>query len=190
MVFPHRACASRRRCSHSGISMGLYLVATPRDGWWLSSPSGTAGASPPYRPRLLLEAAVSAALPLGQSQRPVSGADSIRSRNRRVTEPETRSVVDNAPGVQLAAILGLDPYGPVVDGHRVRRYRRGPPATIVKIDERASLKSRPELSSRAMGKLLYLSRADVERLLDVDSMLEALGRALVVFSSGQASVPP
>ena len=29
-----------------------------------------------------------------------------------------------------------------------------------------------------MGKLLYLSRADVERLLDVDSMLEALGKAL------------
>ena len=41
-----------------------------------------------------------------------------------------------------------------------------------------------------MGELLYLSRADVERLLDVDSMLDALGRALVVFSSGIASVPP
>ncbi len=41
-----------------------------------------------------------------------------------------------------------------------------------------------------MGKLLYLSRADVERLLDVDAMLDALGQALVVFSSGQASVPP
>ncbi|MHB8614348.1 MAG: ornithine cyclodeaminase family protein [Candidatus Dormibacteraceae bacterium] len=41
-----------------------------------------------------------------------------------------------------------------------------------------------------MGDLLYLSRADVERLLDIDSMLDALGRALVVFSSGQASVPP
>src|SRR5450759_4574600 len=142
MVFPHRACASRRRCSHSGISMGLYLVATPRDGWWLSSPSGTAGASPPYRPRLLLEAAVSAALSLGQSQRPVSGADSIRSCNRRVTEPETRSVVDNAPGVQLAAILALDPYSSVVDGHTVGGYRSPPPTAIVKIDERASWKSR------------------------------------------------
>jgi alanine dehydrogenase len=92
--------------------------------------------------------------------------------------------------VQLAAIFGLDPYGPVVDGHRVRRYRTALPVTIVKIDERASLKSRRELSSRPVGELLYLSRADVERLLDVDSMLDALGKALVVFSSGQASVPP
>jgi len=41
-----------------------------------------------------------------------------------------------------------------------------------------------------VGELLYLSRADVERLLDVDSMLDALGTALVVFSSGRASVPP
>ena len=41
-----------------------------------------------------------------------------------------------------------------------------------------------------MGELLYLSRADVERLLDIDSMLEALGKALVVFSSGITSVPP
>ncbi|MGA8923511.1 MAG: ornithine cyclodeaminase family protein, partial [Candidatus Dormiibacterota bacterium] len=41
-----------------------------------------------------------------------------------------------------------------------------------------------------MGQLLYLSRADVERLLDVDAMLEALGNALVLFSSGVTSVPP
>jgi ornithine cyclodeaminase/alanine dehydrogenase-like protein (mu-crystallin family) len=41
-----------------------------------------------------------------------------------------------------------------------------------------------------MGELLYLSRADVERLLDVDSMLDALGEALVTFSSGITSVPP
>ena len=41
-----------------------------------------------------------------------------------------------------------------------------------------------------MGALLYLSRADVERLLDVDALLEALGKALVVFSSGTTSVPP
>jgi len=41
-----------------------------------------------------------------------------------------------------------------------------------------------------VGELLYLSRADVERLLDVDALLEALGKALVVFSSGIASVPP
>jgi ornithine cyclodeaminase/alanine dehydrogenase-like protein (mu-crystallin family) len=41
-----------------------------------------------------------------------------------------------------------------------------------------------------MGELLYLSRADVERLLDIDAMLDALGQALVVFSSGITSVPP
>ncbi len=41
-----------------------------------------------------------------------------------------------------------------------------------------------------MGELLYLCRADVERLLDVEAMLEALARALVVFSSGVTSVPP
>jgi alanine dehydrogenase len=41
-----------------------------------------------------------------------------------------------------------------------------------------------------VGKLLYLSRAEVERLLDVDTMLEALGKALVLFSSGVTSVPP
>lgn len=41
-----------------------------------------------------------------------------------------------------------------------------------------------------MGELLYLNRQEVERLLDVDAMLEALGRALVIYSSGRASVPP
>jgi alanine dehydrogenase len=41
-----------------------------------------------------------------------------------------------------------------------------------------------------VGELLYLSRADVERLLDVDAMLDALGRALVAYSSGTTSVPP
>ncbi len=41
-----------------------------------------------------------------------------------------------------------------------------------------------------MGDLLYLSRADVERLLDIDSMLEALANALVIYSSGITSVPP
>jgi len=41
-----------------------------------------------------------------------------------------------------------------------------------------------------VGELLYLSRADVERLLDIDAMLDALGKALVVYSSGIASVPP
>jgi ornithine cyclodeaminase/alanine dehydrogenase-like protein (mu-crystallin family) len=60
----------------------------------------------------------------------------------------------------------------------------------VKIDDLASLKSQAALSSRAVGQLLYLSRSDVEHLLDLDSMLDALGKALVVFSSGKASVPP
>ncbi|HEY1420214.1 MAG TPA: ornithine cyclodeaminase family protein [Candidatus Dormibacteraeota bacterium] len=41
-----------------------------------------------------------------------------------------------------------------------------------------------------MGQLLYLSRNEVERLLDVDAMLDALGKALVLFSSGVTSVPP
>jgi ornithine cyclodeaminase/alanine dehydrogenase-like protein (mu-crystallin family) len=41
-----------------------------------------------------------------------------------------------------------------------------------------------------VGGLLYLSRAEVERLLDIDAMLDALGRALVVLSSGVTSVPP
>jgi len=39
-------------------------------------------------------------------------------------------------------------------------------------------------------ELLYLSREDVERLLDVDAMLDALGDALVAFSSGITVVPP
>jgi ornithine cyclodeaminase/alanine dehydrogenase-like protein (mu-crystallin family) len=41
-----------------------------------------------------------------------------------------------------------------------------------------------------MRELLYLSHADVETLLDVDEMLEAIARALVLFSSGVTSVPP
>src|SRR5436190_132092 len=42
----------------------------------------------------------------------------------------------------------------------------------------------------AVGELLYLSREDVERVLDVDAMLDALAEALVAYSSGRASVPP
>jgi alanine dehydrogenase len=42
----------------------------------------------------------------------------------------------------------------------------------------------------AVSELLYLSRADVERLLDVDAMLDALAEALVLFSAGKASAPP
>src|SRR6266852_2290596 len=42
----------------------------------------------------------------------------------------------------------------------------------------------------AVSDLLYLSRADVERLLDVDAMIDALGEALVLYSAGKTSVPP
>lgn len=38
--------------------------------------------------------------------------------------------------------------------------------------------------------MLYLSRRDVEALLDVDAMLDALRRAFVQISSGDVSVPP
>ncbi|HEX9100214.1 MAG TPA: ornithine cyclodeaminase family protein [Candidatus Dormibacteraeota bacterium] len=41
-----------------------------------------------------------------------------------------------------------------------------------------------------MPELLYLSREDVERLLDVDAMLDALGKALIAFSAGITTVPP
>jgi alanine dehydrogenase len=41
-----------------------------------------------------------------------------------------------------------------------------------------------------MGSLLYLSRSDVEALLDVDAMLDALAAALAAYSSGTASAPP
>jgi ornithine cyclodeaminase/alanine dehydrogenase-like protein (mu-crystallin family) len=39
-------------------------------------------------------------------------------------------------------------------------------------------------------ELLYLSREDVERLLDIDAMLDALSRALIAFSAGITTVPP
>src|SRR5262245_37377174 len=42
----------------------------------------------------------------------------------------------------------------------------------------------------AVSELLYLCRADVERVLDIDAMLDALAQALVAFSTGRASVPP
>lgn len=38
--------------------------------------------------------------------------------------------------------------------------------------------------------MLYLSRKDVESLLDVDAMLDALAHAFVKLSSGEISVPP
>ena len=42
----------------------------------------------------------------------------------------------------------------------------------------------------AVADLLYLSRTDVESLLDVDAMLDALAAALAAYSSGAASAPP
>src|SRR3982075_4281570 len=99
------------------------------------------------------------------------------------------AAVDDTPGVQPAAILALNSHGPVVDGHCDRGYRSHPGAAILKIDERPSWKSCRGLSSPAVGDLLYLSRADVEGLLDVDALLDALGKALVIFSSGVRSVP-
>src|SRR5690348_8191127 len=42
----------------------------------------------------------------------------------------------------------------------------------------------------AVGELLYLSRSDVESLLDVDAMLDALARAFALYSSGVTSAPP
>jgi ornithine cyclodeaminase/alanine dehydrogenase-like protein (mu-crystallin family) len=46
------------------------------------------------------------------------------------------------------------------------------------------------ISCPVVRELLYLSQSDVEDLLDVDAMLEAIGQALVLFSSGVTSVPP
>jgi ornithine cyclodeaminase/alanine dehydrogenase-like protein (mu-crystallin family) len=41
-----------------------------------------------------------------------------------------------------------------------------------------------------VNHVLYLTRAQVEDLLDVDALLDALARALVTFSAGTTSVPP
>jgi ornithine cyclodeaminase/alanine dehydrogenase-like protein (mu-crystallin family) len=38
--------------------------------------------------------------------------------------------------------------------------------------------------------MLVLSQEEVERLLDVDQLLDALERAFVELSAGRASVPP
>jgi ornithine cyclodeaminase/alanine dehydrogenase-like protein (mu-crystallin family) len=46
------------------------------------------------------------------------------------------------------------------------------------------------LSWPDVRELLYLSREDVERLLDVDAMLDALGKVLIAFSAGITIVPP
>ena len=42
----------------------------------------------------------------------------------------------------------------------------------------------------AVASLLYLSRSEVERLLDVDAMLDVLAGALAAYSDGSASAPP
>ena len=41
-----------------------------------------------------------------------------------------------------------------------------------------------------VGELLYLSGADVEALLDIGAMFDALAAALAAYSSGKASAPP
>ena len=41
-----------------------------------------------------------------------------------------------------------------------------------------------------MNGILYLSRAEVEHLLDVDALLDALAGALALLSAGATSVPP
>jgi alanine dehydrogenase len=46
------------------------------------------------------------------------------------------------------------------------------------------------LSWPGVRELLYLSREDVERLLDIDAMLDALGKVLIAFSAGITTVPP
>jgi alanine dehydrogenase len=46
------------------------------------------------------------------------------------------------------------------------------------------------LSWPGVRELLYLSREDVERLLNVDAMLDALGEVLIAFSAGITTVPP
>ena len=53
---------------------------------------------------------------------------------------------------------------------------------------KALCSARPYLGP--LGELLYLDRSDVERLLDIDAMLDALGAAFVAFSEGRTSVPP
>lgn len=53
---------------------------------------------------------------------------------------------------------------------------------------KALCSARPYLGP--LGELLYLDRSDVERLLDIDAMLDALGSAFVAFSEGRTSVPP
>jgi ornithine cyclodeaminase/alanine dehydrogenase-like protein (mu-crystallin family) len=41
-----------------------------------------------------------------------------------------------------------------------------------------------------VNRILYLSRAEVEHLLDVDALLDALAGSLAAFSAGTTSVPP
>lgn len=41
-----------------------------------------------------------------------------------------------------------------------------------------------------MHRILYLTRAEVERLLDIDALVDALAQAFAAWSSGLTSVPP
>ena len=48
----------------------------------------------------------------------------------------------------------------------------------------------PAQPMTALNCILYLSRAQVEGLLDVEVLLDALARALISLSAGTTSVPP
>jgi len=102
---PLRAAPRNALCRSGTALDGQSESGLPAEDWVLGGAAGS--------------------VPIGQSQRPVSGTSSIRGRDRRPTEPDARTVVDNTPGVQLAAILALDSYGPVIDGHCSEANRVG-----------------------------------------------------------------
>jgi ornithine cyclodeaminase/alanine dehydrogenase-like protein (mu-crystallin family) len=59
----------------------------------------------------------------------------------------------------------------------------------VRIDETDPV-SADRYNDRLVYRILFLSRAQVEGLLDVEVLLDALARALMSFSAGTTSVPP
>jgi ornithine cyclodeaminase/alanine dehydrogenase-like protein (mu-crystallin family) len=61
---------------------------------------------------------------------------------------------------------------------------------ILEIDEARSWKASGRYHPGGVAQFLYLSRADVERLLDIEAMLAALAGALIAHSDGRAMVPP
>src|SRR2546425_9415066 len=73
---------------------------------------------------------------------------------------------------------------------RFRGVRRRPAARADEVARTFRFWTLRLLSWPGVGELLYLSRQDVERLLDVDAMLDALGKVLIAFSAGVAIVAP